>query len=464
MYIDDTIAAIVTAPGEAGVGIIRVSGKDALECVNRIFEPAREGTKLEDKVRYMVLGHIVEKTGDLDRHTVDEVLCVYMKAPHTYTREDVVEINCHGGYLSLRKTLELVLKNGARLAERGEYTKRAFLSGRIDLSQAEAVMDIITAKTGKSHELSQKQLEGKLSGKLADIRHAVTADLARITVAVDFPEEDEPDVTYAELIESTTKHLLDIKKMVNSFEAGKIYRDGLRTVIIGKPNVGKSSLLNGILMENRAIVTEIAGTTRDIIEEYLTLDGIPIRLVDTAGIRSTEDVVEKIGVERSKESIEEADLVILMLDRSRELDSEDLDIIDISKDKKLIVIINKQDLESRMDEEIVRKHIDTDHIIHASVINNQGIDELKTMIKHMVEGEGLSTDNDYMINNVRHKNALERAAKACEDALESLAVELPLDIIETDFKNIWDYLGEITGDTTSETLLDNIFANFCIGK
>lgn len=464
MYIDDTIAAIVTAPGEAGVGIIRVSGKDALECVNRIFEPAREGTKLEDKVRYMVLGHIVEKTGDLEKHTVDEVLCVYMKAPHTYTREDVVEINCHGGYLSLRKTLELVLKNGARLAERGEYTKRAFLSGRIDLSQAEAVMDIITAKTGKSHELSQKQLEGKLSGKLGDIRHAVTADLARITVAVDFPEEDEPDVTYAELIESTTKHLLDIKKMVNSFEAGKIYRDGLRTVIIGKPNVGKSSLLNGILMENRAIVTEIAGTTRDIIEEYLTLDGIPIRLVDTAGIRSTEDVVEKIGVERSKESIEEADLVILMLDRSRELDSEDLDIIGISKDKKLIVIINKQDLESKMDEETVRKHIDTDHIIHASVINNQGIDELKTMIKHMVEGEGLSTDNDYMINNVRHKNALERAAKACEDALESLAVELPLDIIETDFKNIWDYLGEITGDTTSETLLDNIFANFCIGK
>jgi len=464
MYIDDTIAAIVTAPGEAGVGIIRVSGKNALECVNRIFEPAREAAKLEDKLRYMVLGHIVEKTGDSEKHTVDEVLCVYMKAPYTYTREDVVEINCHGGYLSLKKTLELVLKNGARLAERGEYTKRAFLNGRIDLSQAEAVMDIITAKTGKSHELSQKQLEGKLSGKLSDIRHAVTADLARITVAVDFPEEDEPDVTYAELIESTTKHLLDIKKMLNSFETGKIYKDGLRTVIIGKPNVGKSSLLNGILMENRAIVTEIAGTTRDIIEEYLTLDGIPIRLVDTAGIRSTQDIVEKIGVERSKESIEEADLVILMLDRSRKLDKEDLDIIDIAKDKKLIVIINKQDLESKMDEETVKQHIDTDHIIHASVINNQGIDELKTMIKNMVEGEGLLTDNDYMINNVRHKNALERAAKACEDALESMAMELPLDIIETDFKNIWDYIGEITGDTTSETLLDTIFANFCIGK
>ena len=464
MYIDDTIAAIVTAPGEAGVGIIRVSGRDALECVNRIFEPARPGVRLEEKVRYMTLGHIVDRSGASQKKTVDEVLCVYMKAPYTYTREDVVEINCHGGYLSLRKTLELVLKNGARLAERGEYTKRAFLNGRIDLSQAEAVMDIITAKTGKSHELSQRQLEGKLSGKLSEIRHSVTADLARITVAVDFPEEDEPEVTYAELIESTQKHLQEIDRMIQSFEAGKIYRDGLRTVIIGKPNVGKSSLLNGILKENRAIVTDIAGTTRDIIEEYLTLDGIPIRLVDTAGIRSTDDVVEKIGVERSKESIENADLVILMLDRSRELDREDIDIIDIAKDKKLIVIINKQDLESRLDEETVRQHLETGSIIHASVINNQGIDELKAMIKHMVEGQGLTADNDYMINNVRHKNALERAAKACEDALESLSAELPLDIIETDFKNIWDYLGEITGDTTSETLLDTIFANFCIGK
>lgn len=464
MYIDDTIAAIVTAPGEAGVGIIRVSGRDALECVNRIFEPARPGVRLEEKVRYMTLGHIVDRSDASQKKNVDEVLCVYMKAPYTYTREDVVEINCHGGYLSLRKTLELVLKNGARLAERGEYTKRAFLNGRIDLSQAEAVMDIITAKTGKSHELSQRQLEGKLSGKLSEIRHSVTADLARITVAVDFPEEDEPEVTYAELIESTQKHLQEIDRMIQSFEAGKIYRDGLRTVIIGKPNVGKSSLLNGILKENRAIVTDIAGTTRDIIEEYLTLDGIPIRLVDTAGIRSTDDVVEKIGVERSKESIENADLVILMLDRSRELDREDIDIIDIAKDKKLIVIINKQDLESRLDEETVRQHLETGSIIHASVINNQGIDELKAMIKHMVEGQGLTADNDYMINNVRHKNALERAAKACEDALESLSAELPLDIIETDFKNIWDYLGEITGDTTSETLLDTIFANFCIGK
>lgn len=468
MYIDDTIAAIVTAPGEAGVGIIRISGNNALECANRIFVPKKKGTKLEDRVRYLTLGHIVDNqdTGKVtnEEKIVDEVLCAYMKAPYTYTKEDVVEINCHGGYLSLKKTLELVLKNGARLAQRGEYTKRAFLSGRIDLSQAEAVMDIITAKTSKSHELSQKQLDGKLSDKLSEIRHDVTADLARITVAVDFPEEDEPDVTYGELIESTTGHLAEINKMIKSFEVGRVYRDGLRTVIVGKPNVGKSSLLNGILQENRAIVTSVAGTTRDIIEEYLTLDGIPIRLVDTAGIRNTEDIVEKIGVERSKESIEDADLVIFMLDKSRELDQEDIDIIEIAKHKKLIVIINKQDLESKLDEAEVKTHLEAENIIHASVINNQGIDELKTMIKKMVEGNGIALDNDYMINNARHKNALEKAARACEDALQSLGVELPLDIIETDFKNIWDYLGEITGDTTSESLLDTIFANFCIGK
>lgn len=464
MFIDDTIAAIITAPGESAVGIIRLSGKGALECINRVFVPVKQGSKLEDRVRYLTLGHIIDKKADGSEELVDEVLCAYMKAPYTYTKEDVVEINCHGGYLSLKRTLELVLKNGARLAEKGEYTKRAFLNGRIDLSQAEAVMDIIMAKTTKSHELSQKQLDGKLSSKLEEIRHNVTSDLARITVAVDFPEEDEPEVTYQELIDSTNSHLKEIKNMIQSFEVGKVYRDGLRTVIVGKPNVGKSSLLNGILQENRAIVTDIAGTTRDIIEEYLTLDGIPIRLVDTAGIRLTEDVVEKIGVERSKESMENADLVILMLDKSRALDSEDIEIIDIAKHKKLIVIINKQDLESKLDENIVKQHLETENIIHASVINNQGIDELKTMIKKMVEGNAVSLNNDYMINNTRHKNALERAAQACEDALNSLNMELPLDIIETDFKNIWDYLGEITGDTASETLLDTIFANFCIGK
>lgn len=459
MFLEDTIAAIITASGESGVGIIRISGDKALDIANKIFVPEKSNRSLADMPRYLMLGYIVE-----DGHHIDQVLCSYMKAPHSYTTEDVVEINCHGGYQSLRKTLELVLKNGARLAERGEFTKRAFLHGRIDLSQAEAVMDIITAKTGMGHEISQKQLDGKLSKTLTQMRDAITEDLARITVAVDFPEEDEPEVTYQELIDSLDKTLEQIHKMIASFEVGKIYRDGLRTVIVGKPNVGKSSLLNGILNEERAIVTEIAGTTRDVIEEFFTLDGTPIRLIDTAGIRETEDVVERIGVTRSMESIASSDLVILVLDGSRELDREDIEIMDMTEDKRVIAIINKSDLEQEIDMDVVTERLDPDNIIMTSVQKGEGIEELIQAIKRMVEVEGLSVDNEYMINNARHKNALERAGEACEEALQALYTGLPLDIIETDFRNIWDILGEITGDTASEDLLNVIFARFCIGK
>lgn len=455
----DTIAAIVTASGESGVGIIRLSGSRSLEIANKIFEPKNSSHRLGDRPRYLMLGHIVDEGA-----VIDEVLCTYMKAPYSYTTEDIVEINCHGGYQSLRKVLELVLRKGARLAERGEFTKRAFLNGRIDLSQAEAVMDIITAKTGMGHEISQQQLDGKLSNTLTKMRDEITEDLAKITVAVDFPEEDEPEVTYQELIDSLDKTLEQINKMIASFEVGKIYKDGLRTVIVGKPNVGKSSLLNGILREDRAIVTEIAGTTRDVIEEFFTLDGIPIRLVDTAGIRETDDVVEKIGVARSMESIASADLVILVLDGSRELDREDIEIMDMTEDKYVIVIINKSDLEQEIDMDVVSERLDPDNTIMASIKNGKGIEELIQAIKRMVEIEGLSVDNEYMINNARHKNALERAGEACEEALQSLYTGLPLDIIETDFRNIWNILGEITGDTASEDLLNVIFARFCIGK
>lgn len=459
MFLEDTIAAVVTASGESGVGVIRISGSKALSIANQIFVPKNKNFNLQDKPRYLVLGHIVD-----GMHFIDEVLCSYMKAPHSYTTEDVVEINCHGGYQSLKKTLELALRKGARLAERGEFTKRAFLNGRIDLSQAEAVMDIITAKTGTGHEISQKQLDGKLSNTLTQMRDSITENLAKITVAVDFPDEDEPEVTYQELIDSLDKTLEQIHKMIASFEVGKIYRDGLRTVIVGKPNVGKSSLLNGILHEERAIVTEIAGTTRDVIEEFFTLDGTPIRLIDTAGIRETDDVVEKIGVTRSMESVASSDLVILILDGSRELDKEDIEIMDMTEDKRVIAIINKADLDQEIDMDVVTERLDPDNIIMASIKNGQGIEELIGAIKRMVEVEGLSVDNEYMINNARHKNALERAGEACEDALQSLYTGLPLDIIETDFRNIWRILGEITGDTASEDLLNVIFARFCIGK
>ncbi len=457
--IDDTIAAIITAPGEAGVGIIRLSGKRSLEIAEKIFQPKNQKLRLSEKPRYLMLGEIIDEA-----HPVDEVLCTFMKAPHSYTREDVVEINCHGGYLSVKKILELVLRHGARLSEKGEFTKRAFLNGRIDLSQAEAVMDIITAKTGTGHELSQKQLKGKLASVLTSIRDEITHDLAKITVAVDFPEEDEPEVTYEELIASLDKNLEKIKKMIKSFEVGKIYRDGLRTVIVGKPNVGKSSLLNRLLREDRAIVTEVAGTTRDVIEEFFTLEGIPIRLVDTAGIRETQDIVEQIGVERSLESIETADLVILVLDGSRELDKEDMEIIDKIAGKKVITLINKADLPQKTDMNIIDRKLDIEKNIFASMKEDKGIDQLIKAIKHMVEAEGLAADNEYMINNARHKDALERAQKACQDAKDSLDSGLPLDIIETDFRNIWDTLGEITGDTASEDLLNVIFARFCIGK
>ncbi len=457
--LEDTIAAIITASGESGVGIIRISGEKSLAIAEKIFVPENKSQKLSDRPRYLMLGHIMDED-----NPIDQVLCSYMKAPHSYTTEDVVEINCHGGYQSLRKTLELVLKHGARLAERGEFTQRAFLNGRIDLSQAEAVMDIITAKTGMGHEISQKQLDGKLSNTLTKMRDKITEDLAKITVAVDFPEEDEPEVTYQELIDSLDTTLEAIHKMIQSFEVGKIYRDGLRTSIVGKPNVGKSSLLNAILREERAIVTEIAGTTRDIIEEFFTIDGTPICLIDTAGIRETDDVVEKIGVKRSMESIESADLVIHVLDGSRELDREDIEIMDMTENKRVIAIINKCDLEQEIDMDVVEERLDPDNTIMASIKNGEGIEELIGAIKHMVEIEGLSVDNEYMINNARHKNALERAGEACEEALQSLYTGLPLDIIETDFRNIWNILGEITGDTASEDLLNVIFSRFCIGK
>ncbi len=457
--LEDTIAAIITASGESGVGIIRISGEKSLAIAEKIFVPENNKHKLSDRPRYLMLGHIMDED-----NPIDQVLCSYMKAPHSYTTEDVVEINCHGGYQSLRKTLELVLKHGARLAERGEFTQRAFLNGRIVLSQAEAVLDIITAKTGMGHEISQKQLDGKLSNTLTKMRDKITEDLAKITVAVDFPEEDEPEVTYQELIDSLDTTLEAIHKMIQSFEVGKIYRDGLRTSIVGKPNVGKSSLLNAILREERAIVTEIAGTTRDIIEEFFTIDGTPICLIDTAGIRETDDVVEKIGVKRSMESIESADLVIHVLDGSRELDREDIEIMDMTENKRVIAIINKCDLEQEIDMDVVEERLDPDNTIMASIKNGEGIEELIGAIKHMVEIEGLSVDNEYMINNARHKNALERAGEACEEALQSLYTGLPLDIIETDFRNIWNILGEITGDTASEDLLNVIFSRFCIGK
>lgn len=458
MYrIDNTIAAIATAPGEGGVGIIRISGARALKVANKVFRSARE-KELEKYPRTLLYGNIVK-----DGENLDEVLVVYMPAPHTYTKEDVVEINCHGGFMATRLVLEWVLENGATSAEPGEFTKRAFLNGRIDLSQAEAIKDIISAKTSKSYRLAQNQLYGGLSFKVKEIRRKLTEDVAKITVAVDFPEEDTPEVTYEELRESMEGLHMEMKSLLNTFETGKILREGLKTAIIGKPNVGKSSLLNEILEEKRAIVTDIEGTTRDVIEEMITIEGIPLHIVDTAGIRATDDVVEQIGVSRSKEMVEEADLVLLILDSSRDLTKEDWEILKLSREKKRILLLNKTDLPPAWKISDLGEY-GTEEIIETSMLKREGIDVLKEKIKELVFHGEVVIGQDGMLSNVRHKDALIRAIKNSEDAISSIDEGLPLDILETDFKNCWDSLGEITGESVSEDLLDTIFKNFCIGK
>lgn len=454
-YIDDTIAAIATAPGEGGIGIIRISGKRALEVGEEVFSSFR-GKKLVDYPGRLLYGHIVKQEEKLD-----EVLAVYLKAPHTYTTEDVVELHCHGGMMATRLVLEWVVYNGARMAEPGEFTKRAFLNGRIDLSQAEAIQDIISAKTSRSYAVAQSQLKGSLSEKIKKIRDKVTEDVAKITVAVDFPEEDTPEVTYEELRESMNSVWTQMTKLLSTFETGRMLKEGLKTAIVGKPNVGKSSLLNEMLEEQRAIVTDIEGTTRDVIEEMIMIEGIPLRIIDTAGIRTTEDVVEQIGVERSKQMMEEADLVLLLLDTSRELTQEDRDILSMSRGKKRILLLNKTDLPSLW----TREELDTrERILETSILKKEGIDALKKMIKELVFRGEVVIDREGMLTNVRHKDALTKAIRSSEDALRSIGEELPLDILETDFKNCWDALGEITGESVSEDLLDTIFKNFCIGK
>ncbi|WFD10283.1 tRNA uridine-5-carboxymethylaminomethyl(34) synthesis GTPase MnmE [Tepidibacter hydrothermalis] len=459
MYIDDTIAAIATAPGEGGIGIVRMSGEKALDIAESVFESVNKKSIKDHNPRTLIYGNIID-----DGKIIDEVLLAYMKGPHTYTKEDVIEINCHGGFISVKKILELVLKKGARLAEGGEFTKRAFLNGRIDLSQAEAVMDIINAKTDMSYNVAQSQLEGSLSFKIKELRNKVTELLAHVEVAIDFPDEDVEHITYENLYNKSKELRKEIINLYETSETGKIIRDGLKTVIVGKPNVGKSSLLNAILKESRAIVTDIPGTTRDVIEEFVNINGIPLRIIDTAGIRDTEDVVEKIGVQKSREFFESADLAILVLDASRELSVEDIDILENVKNKNTIVLINKTDLENKMDEDKIKEYIDEKRIIKISALERKGIDKLENEIADMVYKGNVSQGDSVMITNVRHKDSLERAINSINDAINAIEDNMALDFIEVDLKNIWDYLGEVSGDTVSEDLLDTIFRDFCIGK
>ncbi len=459
MFIDDTIAAIATAPGEGGIGIIRISGPKSLEVAEEIFFSISGKKISEYPARTLIFGNI--KDGD---KKIDEVLVAYMKGPNSYTAEDVIEINCHGGFISVKRILELVLSKDVRLAEAGEFTKRAFLNGRIDLSQAEAVIDVINAKTDKAHEVAENQLDGSLSNRIREFREKVTELLAQVEVAIDYPEEDIEFIAYTTLEEKTRELNKDIKKLYETSESGKIFREGLKTVIVGKPNVGKSSLLNSILGENRAIVTDIPGTTRDVIEEFVNIKGIPLKIVDTAGIRETDDVVEKIGVEKSKASFDTADLIIMVVDSSSELSEEDREILEKVQGKETILLLNKTDLPQVIDEEEVKKYVNEENIIKISALHNEGIEDVHDRIEAMVYKGDIKSSSNVIITNSRHKDALYRAMKSAEDAMRAIEDRMPLDFVEVDLKNIWDYLGYINGDTVSEDLLDNIFHNFCIGK
>lgn len=459
MFIDDTIAAIATAPGEGGIGIIRISGEKSLQVAESIFKSVTGKLIKDYNTRTLIYGTVVD-----GEKVIDEALVAYMKGPKSYTGEDVIEINCHGGFISVKKILELILSKDVRLADAGEFTKRAFLNGRIDLSQAEAIIDVIKAKTDKAHEVAQSQLEGSLSKKIRELRFKVTEVLAHLEVSIDFAEEDVEEITYKTLRENAEDIKREIKKLYDTSESGKILRDGLKTVIIGKPNVGKSSLLNSILGENRAIVTDIAGTTRDVIEEFVNIKGIPLKIVDTAGIRETEDIVEKIGVERSKESYNTADLVIIVLDSSRPLSQEDREILETLENKKTIVLLNKTDLPQQIDIDELSKYVDCSSIIKISALQHKGIEELQDKIEAMVYKGSVKNSSNLMITNSRHKDALLKAYESINDAISAIDQNMPYDFIEVDFKNIWDYLGYINGDTVKEDLLDTIFANFCIGK
>ena len=452
----DTIAAISTPKGEGGIAIIRISGDKSFEILDKIFIKKNPNADLG----FYKLNYGFIKDGE---KIVDEVMAVRLKAPKSYTCEDIVEINCHGGTLVSEKVLELVLRNGARHAESGEFTKRAFMNGRIDLSQAEAVMDIIQGKTEKSVSLSLDQLRGDLRDKVNEFKKALLDITAHVNVVLDYPEEGIDDPLPVELRDNLEKVYEEANRLIDSYNTGKKIKEGIKTVIVGKPNVGKSTLLNALLREERAIVTHIAGTTRDVIEEIINIKGIPLVLVDTAGIRKTDDIVENIGVEKSKQFIEKADLVLLVLDASKELENEDIEVINQIKEnkKKVIVLLNKIDLNKKIN---LEGH-NLENIVEISAKDNIGIEDMQEKIySYIVEEDVENSSEKLIITNIRHKTALEKTKDAIRNIFETIDMGLPMDLISVDLKEALDSLSEITGEISSEDILDHVFGNFCVGK
>ncbi len=452
---NETICAIATSQGVGAIAIIRVSGDDAINIVNKIFK-GKDLTKV--KSHTINYGHIMDKDQE-----IDEVLVSVMKAPKTFTAEDTVEINTHGGISPTNKTLELLLENGCRLAEPGEFTKRAFLNGRIDLLEAEAVMDMINSKTEKQRKMAINQIEGKVSDLINSLRSDMVQIISNINVNIDYPEYDDVDIiTDNILIPKITNLKQRIEKILKESINGKIIKDGIKTSIIGRPNVGKSSLLNALLEEDKAIVTDIAGTTRDIVEGQVVINGIILNMIDTAGIRETEDLVESIGVEKSKKMIDKSDLILLMLNNNEQLTDDIKEIFGKIKDKNYIVIINKIDLEKKLD--ISSLDIDKDQIIELSITENKGLEELKNKIIELFNIEAIETQDPTYLNNSRSISILKNCLSAINDVEEGLKNNMPIDMIELDIKNIWEELGKINGTSYEEELLDEMFSRFCLGK
>ncbi|MFD5850969.1 tRNA uridine-5-carboxymethylaminomethyl(34) synthesis GTPase MnmE [Cytobacillus pseudoceanisediminis] len=458
----DTIAAISTPMGEGAIAIVRLSGDQAFEIADRLFRGVG-GKRLKDVASHTIhYGHIMDpKTGQI----AEEVMVSAMKGPKTFTKEDVIEINCHGGLVSVNRVLQLLLNNGARLAEPGEFTKRAFLNGRIDLSQAEAVMDLIRAKTDRAMNMALGQMEGRLSKLIQKLRQEILEILAHVEVNIDYPEYDDvEEMTHQMLMEKASYVKQEIEKLLQTSQQGKILREGLSTVIVGRPNVGKSSLLNNLVHENKAIVTDIPGTTRDVIEEYVNVRGVPLRLVDTAGIRETEDIVERIGVEKSRQVLKEADLILLVLNYSDELTSEDENIFKAVEGMDVIVIVNKTDLDQKIDMNRVRELSKHHKLVTTSLLEDQGVDDLEEAIASLFFAGSIEAGDMTYVSNTRHIALLNQAQNAIDEAMQGVEMGTPIDIVQIDLTRTWELLGEIIGDSVHESLIDQLFSQFCLGK
>lgn len=441
--------------------MVRLSGSQALEIADEIFVAGKKKLSQVDShtIHY---GHIYD---DKREGFLDEVMVSVLKAPKTFTREDIIEINCHGGMVVTNQILQLVLRKGARLAEPGEFTKRAFLNGRIDLSQAEAVMDLIQAKTDQSMQMAYQQLEGRLSTLIKSLRQEILETLAQVEVNIDYPEYDDVEEMTSQLMLTTAKHIEEkIEQLLKTATQGKILREGLQTAIIGRPNVGKSSLLNYLLDEEKAIVTDIAGTTRDVIEEYVNVNGVPLKLIDTAGIRQTEDVVEKIGVERSKKALQQADLVLLVLNQAEALTKEDLELLDLTKQSKRIILLNKTDLSSALDRAQLQEVAQDSPVFAISVLAQDGLEQLEQAIKDLFfAGQTQSKEASY-VSNTRHISLLEQALASLKEVENGIDAGMPVDLVQMDLTRCWDLLGEITGESVQDELITQLFSQFCLGK